>query len=207
MVTNDIFCQYEYAPTQDMIEDLIIENIQINGYDFKYLPRTLVNEDKILGDERESAFNNAYTIEMYINTISGFEGSGDMISMFGLEIQDEMTVTVSKKRFTEETSEIRPNEGDLIYFPLSKTMFKIDFVEHENPFYQAGKLYTYALTCSTYSFSHESFDTNDPELSDLELSLDSLNNVLNDKYSENDSIDDEGDEILDFSESNPFGNY
>ena len=149
---------------QDVIEDLTIETIKIHGQNMVYMPRTLVNEDTLFGEDTRSAFNDGYEIEMYISSVDGFEGEGDLISRFGLQINDTMKVVVSKKRFEREITEkeseiIRPREGDLIYFPLSGFVFEITFVERENPFYQLGKLYTYELTCETFKFSKENFNT------------------------------------------------
>lgn len=205
MVTNKYFNHYGYTPTQDLIEDLIIENIQIHGHDFKYLPRTLVNEDKLFGEDRESEFNEAVTVEMYVDSYENFGGQGDLISKFGLDIIDTFDLTVSKKRFKEETGLERPNEGDLIYFDISKTLFKIDFVEDESPFFQAGKLYAYDLKCSTFDFSHETFDTGIEEIDRVEEDLLNLDSTENDPFAANDDIDLESDEIIDFSEENPFG--
>lgn len=149
---------------QNVIEDLTIESIKIHGQNMVYMPRTLINEDTLFGEDTRSAFNNGYEIEMYVSSVDGFEGEGDLISRFGLQINDTMKLVVSKKRFesevtTRQTTILRPREGDLIYFPLSGFVFEITFVEDENPFYQLGKLYTYELTCETFKFSKETFNT------------------------------------------------
>ena len=67
---------------------------------------------------------------MYIKNVEGFEGEGDFLSRFGLEIRDQITFTVSQRRFDDmvsgysglpagQSDYARPREGDLIYFPLS----------------------------------------------------------------------------------------
>ena len=119
---------------KDLIHDLTIEAIKIHGRDMVYIPRTLVNEDELFGEDTISKFENGVEIEMYINSIDGFGGDGDFISKFGLEIRDSVELVISKRRFEESFSHeeniIRPREGDLIFFPLSKGLFEIKFVEH-----------------------------------------------------------------------------
>ena len=154
----------------DVVEDLTIESIKIHGRDMIYIPRTLVNEDELFGEDTISKFTEGNAIEMYIESVDGFEGEGDFISKFGLEIKDTMSLIVSRKRFEEQLGHVatRPREGDLIFFPLSKGLFEIKFVEHENPFYQLGKLYTFKLSCELFSYSQEEIDTGFSEIDSLE---------------------------------------
>ena len=166
MATNLFFNNYAFSQEQNLIEDLIIESIQIYGYDCYYLPRTLVAEDTLFGEDTLSKFDNAYSLEMYVKSVDGFEGEGDFLSKFNIEIRDEMVLTVSQRRFGEEvdvfntTEDIgRPSEGDLIYFPLNNKIFEVKFVEHESIFYQMGSLQTYDLRCELFEYSHERFDT------------------------------------------------
>ena len=162
----------EYTGEQDLAEDLTIEIIQTMGKDMVYIPRKLMNEDKLFGEDTVSKFDDGYELEMYVASVDGFEGEGDIISRFGLEIRDRMSLVVSKKRFQDEVgvyeNVTRPKEGDLIYFPLSKTLFEINFVEHENPFYQHGKLYTYVLSCEVFTYSQEEIDTGYNEIDTVE---------------------------------------
>ena len=116
---------------------------------------------------------DGYELEMYIQSVNGFEGDGDILTKFGIQINDRMDLVVARKRFEQEVTTFdstitRPREGDLIFFPLSKTLFEINFVEHENPFYQIGKLYTYYLTCETFTYSHEDMDTGFSRIDALE---------------------------------------
>ena len=160
---------------QNVIEDLTIETIQAMGRDMVYIPRTLVNQDKLFGEDNISKFDDGYQLEMYIQSVDGFEGEGDIISKFGLEIRDRMELIVSRKRFEQTVgiyeSTTRPKEGDLVYFPLSKTLFEINFVEHENPFYQAGKLFTYRLSCEVFTYSQEDIDTGYSDIDTVEDSI------------------------------------
>ena len=156
----------------DLLNDLTIETIKIHGRDMVYIPRTLVNEDRLFSEDTISKFENGVEIEMYINSIDGFGGDGDFISKFGLEIRDSVELIVSKKRFDESFSHdetiVRPREGDLIFFPLSKGLFEVKFVEHENPFYQLGKLYTFKLSCELFVYSNEDIDSGFSELDSLD---------------------------------------
>jgi hypothetical protein len=164
----------EYSGEQNVLEDLTIETIKAMGKDMVYIPRTLVNEDKLFGEDLISKFDDGYQLEMYIQSVDGFEGEGDILSKFGLEIRDRVELLVSKKRFEQTVGDYesvtRPKEGDLIYFPLSKTLFEINFVEHENPFYQLGKLYTYKLSCEVFTYSHEEIDTGYTDIDSVESS-------------------------------------
>ena len=137
-----------------------------------YIPRKLQSEDSLFGEDVNSKFDDVYDLEMYILNVSGFEGEGDLIAKYGLEIKDRATFVVARKRFTDEVTEVdgsinRPREGDLIYFPLTKALLEINFVEHENPFYQLGALYTYTLICETFTYNNEEFDTGIEDLDDV----------------------------------------
>ena len=162
----------EYSGEQNVVEDLTIETIKAMGKDMVYIPRTLVNEDKLFGEDLISKFDDGYQLEMYIASVDGFEGEGDILSKFGLEIRDRVELIVSRKRFEQTVGDYesitRPKEGDLIFFPLSKTLFEINFVEHENPFYQLGKLYTYKLSCEVFTYSQEEIDTGYTDIDTVE---------------------------------------
>ena len=164
--TNLYFNNYGNFQEQTLVEDLIIESIKIYGIECFYMPRTMVAEDNLFGEDVLSKFESAYPLEMYIKSVDGFEGDGDFLSKFGLEIRDEMVVTISQRRFGEEVeisdtteSAARPVEGDLIYFPLNGKIFEVKFVEHEAIFYQMGGLQTYDLRCELFEYSHQVIDT------------------------------------------------
>lgn len=151
---------------QNLLEDLTIETLKMYGQDVYYLPRTIVNEDRILGDDVPSRFSNAYAIEMYIENTEGFDGEGDLFSKFGVEIRDQATFILARRRWTQtvakldnEINGLRPREGDLIYLPLSKSLFQIMSVEHEQPFYQLKGLYTFKLRCELFEYNDEDLDT------------------------------------------------
>jgi hypothetical protein len=152
-----------YQPERNLIDDLTIEAIKIYGQEMYYIPRNLVKRDDLFGESRYSRFTSFKMIEMYMDTTTAFEG-GDTFTKFGFEIRDSVKFTVSRRRFKRETGSDRPLEGDLLFLPLSKGLFEIKFVEHENPFYQLGKLYSYQLTCELFQFSEEDFATGVPEI-------------------------------------------
>ena len=158
----------DYSGEQNIIEDLSIEIIKTMGRDMIYIPREQYDKNIMFG-EAQYKFNKAFPLEMYIASVSGFEGEGDIITKFGLTVRDKIVLIISKKRFNKEIAEkydgiTRPREGDLIYFPLSKGLFEINFVEHENPFYQLGKLYTYALTCELTTIDNDEFNTGETDV-------------------------------------------
>ena len=177
MATNVHFSQ-AVQTEQNLVEDLVVESLRMYGHNVFYLPRKIVNEDTILGDAANSSFEDAYEVEMYIENVEGFEGEGDLYSKFGVEIRDEATFILSRRSWERFVSldanlatGLRPNEGDLIYFPLSKSLFEINFVEHEDPFYQMNKLFVFKMQCSLFEYSGEKFDTEVAALdTDLELS-------------------------------------
>ena len=165
MALNHYFSQ-KVRSEQQLYEDLIIESLKIYGQDVYYLPRTIVNQDRLLGEDIPSKFGSAYKVEMYIENTEGYEGEGDLMSKFGVQIRDSATFVLSLRtweRFVSLDSNLatslRPNEGDLIYFPLTGSMFEIKFVEHEDPFYQVGKLFVFKLQCELFEYSGEDFDT------------------------------------------------
>ena len=164
MATNPFFSRYQ-ASEQNLVEDLVVESIKIHGHDMIYILRETVNTDELFGEDIEIKFTDSRSIEMYIDSVDGFEGDGDFVAKFGLDIRDTMSVVVSKKRWkdvfvgTGVTGATIPREGDLIYFPLSKGIFEITFVEHENPFYQLGKNHTFKLSCQLFKYSGETLDT------------------------------------------------
>lgn len=151
---------------QRLYENLIIEQLSVFGQDVYYLPRKLVNEDTLFDEDTSSSFNDAYIIEMYLDNIEGYEGQKEMMTRFGLDMQDEATFVVSKRRFEQLISldqnlivSTRPNEGDLIYYPKSKKLFEISFVDHDDPFYQLSNLPVFKLRCRTFEYSHEDMAT------------------------------------------------
>jgi len=168
MPTNTYFRNFDARNEQELLHSLVTESIQIYGHDVNYIPRTLVNEDTILGEDSISEYKDAYSIEMYIKSVDGFEGEVDLVSKFGLEIRDQIVFSVARRAFEGLDIGVRPKEGDLIYFPLTEKLFQIMFVEHETPFYQTGALPTFDLTCELFTYSDEKIDTGVEEVDVIE---------------------------------------
>jgi len=164
---NPYFNKFKNLPEQNLIEDLTVEAIKIHGMEIYYLPRKMVHRDDFFGEAPYSRFSSFKMIEMYMDTTTAFEG-GDTFTKFGFEIRDSVKFTVSRKRFKRETGMERPMEGDLLYLPLNKGLFEIKFVEHENPFYQLGKLLSFQLTCELFQYSEEKMNTGVPEIDVVE---------------------------------------
>jgi hypothetical protein len=151
---------------QNLYEDLIIESLKIFGQDVYYIPRALVSRDDILGEDRASKFDDAYLIEAYIENTDGFEGAGDLYQKFGLEIRDEATFIISRRQWqnlvgiwNNAVDSNKPQEGDLIFLPMSNSFFEISFVEDEQPFYQLSNLPVYKMQCSLFEYNEEDFET------------------------------------------------
>jgi len=163
---RNVYFSQAVKSEQNLYEDLIIESLKIFGQDAYYLPRTLINRDEIFGEDSSSKFDDAYMIEAYIENTDGFEGEGDLYSKFGLEIRDEATFIISRRQWQRfigahysNTTYPKPDEGDLIYLPLSNSFFEIKFVEEEQPFYQLSNLPVYKLSCALFEYNDEEIDT------------------------------------------------
>ena len=159
---------------QVLMEDLIIECLKIYGFDTYYMPRHAVNEDVILGEDTLNNYEHAYPLEMYMQNVSGFEGDGDLMTKFGVEIRDTATFVVARRRWDEVVARsgnavltTRPAEGDIVYFPLTKAFFEVKRVEAKDPFFQVGKLYVYKLECELFRYSSEQFTTGVDEIDNL----------------------------------------
>ena len=168
MPTSPYFRTFDAKNDQELLHSLVAESIQVTGYDVNYIPRSLVNEDTILGEDSISEYKDAYSVEMYIKSVDGFEGEGDLVSKFGLEVRDQIIFSMSRRAWEGLDIGTRPKEGDLIYFGLTSKLFQIMFVEHETPFYQAGALPTFDLTCELFTYSDEAMDTGVDEIDVIE---------------------------------------
>jgi len=280
MATNKYFNNFAYAREQDLVEDLTIESIKIYGHNVKYLPKTISGIDHLFGEDKLLKYETAADVEMYVKNVEGFEGEGEFMSKFGVQLNDQLTLTVARKRFDQirteklttevgynylqesantnapsrqfltgnnETESIiletgttgvnsysitanRPQEGDLVFFPLVNKIFEIKYVEHEDIFYQTGRLQSYDLRCELFKYSSEQIRTGNTEIDSTETAgtLDTLlyqmlledgDNLLEeegdsiiqefqlytqDAGANNSFFESEGDSIIDFSERNPF---
>ena len=168
------FNNFESSQEQDLIEDLIIESISIYGIEAYYLPKTYGDYDFLYGEDDLGTFKEFYTVPMYINTVEGFGGEGDFLSKFGVEQRDTMTMSVARRTFEQDVGREdlanieRPREGDVIFFPLNKKLYTVNFVEHEPVFYQMGSLQFYELRLEMFEYGGERFNTGISDIDVLE---------------------------------------
>ena len=175
MALNPFFLQGT-ASEQRLVQNLINEHLQFHGVEVTYIPRKYVNKKTIIEEVQTSKFDDNYSIEAYVNNYDGYSGAGDVLTKFGVSVRDELILTISKERFEDFIAPFmaglddgtgegeiilstRPREGDLVYFPLGERLFEVKFVEHEDPFYQLGKNYTYQLKCELFEYEDEVIDT------------------------------------------------
>ncbi len=163
MSTNPFFYEDSASCEQALLNDLIVEDIQIKGKNCFYVKKTFNNIDQILGEDALMSFEDAYPIEMYIESFDGFSGEGQFISKFGLESKNKITFIVSQTRFEEELGPnyLRPLEGDLIWLPMIKNFFEILYVDDNSPFYVLGNKFVYKLFCQTWTHSFEKIETHE----------------------------------------------
>jgi len=182
MPTN-VYFDTGTRPEQNLYEDLMIEQLKIYGQDVFYIPRTLVKEDELFGEDTLSKFGDAYLIEMYFENVEGYEGEKEIMSKFGLQMNEDVTFVVARRRFEQLVShdsnlivKTRPNEGDLVYFPKVNKIFEISFVDHDDPFYQVHNVPAFKLKCKTFEYGGEDIDTGITEIDAIETanSLDML---------------------------------
>lgn len=176
MATSTFFNNWAASNEQNLYEDLIVESIRIYGHDVYYVPRTLGALDPLYGESRTASFEEAHLVEVYVKSVDGFTGDGQFFSKFGLEIRDQVVLTIARKAFADEVGSranlVRPREGDLIYLPFNRKAFQIRFVDDKPFFYQLGTLMTYDLTCELFEYSHETFATGIPEIDAIQTRLD-----------------------------------
>jgi hypothetical protein len=238
MARNKYFNFFNDEAEQKLIEDLVVESIEIYAHDMWYLPRTGVNKTDILNEYQYNKFTHAIDVEMYIKNVSAFEGDGQFLGKFNIEIRDQITLTMSIrsfKRYIEPiTSEKRPLEGDCIYVPMLKALYQVKYVDNANVYYSLGALQMMDITCELMEVSGEEFTTGITEIDSvyntydnnpLEAALTTESgeyvttedgvNIISDEYDPEDISDKpfannipfqtEGDAVLDFSETSPFG--
>ena len=159
---------------QFLLQNLVEEHLKMFGMDVLYCPREIMQKDGVFNEEVIGEFNDAYLIEAYMENFDGFQGGGDLLTKFGVAQTDEITMVISQQRFSDLISQFllldkdyqvaeRPQEGDLIYLPLTSNYFEIKFVEHEEPFYQLGKGYVYKLKAELFEYSDEQGDLFDSD--------------------------------------------
>jgi hypothetical protein len=231
MATNPYFKNQGYKPTQDLIEELAQEAIQVNGINVVYIVKTTDKIDTLFGDNALGKLKNSFSIEMYLQNAKQFEGEREIVSKFGMEIKESVTLIVSKKRFREESFKLpeignrlypmnRPIEGDLIYLPLTATqdnLYEIKFVANDDMMFQQGDYYTFRLDCELFKYSMETINTGFSKIDDMEQEFTKTETTVKDgtyimdnkKPNDNFIIEYSASDIIDFTEKDPFskGNY
>ena len=178
MATSAYFNHGTSVVEQTLLNNMVVESIQIMGFDVNYLPRTRNNIDTLFEDAERNSFTTQHTIEMYLdeNTlVSGF-GNADTVTRFGFEVPDTAQFTVSQSRFTDvvtaaDATILLPREGDLVYLPMSKQVYEIMFVEDMVPFFQIGKNYVYRLDSQLFQYADEELDTGIADIDSVETTL------------------------------------
>lgn len=175
MSTNFYFNNFSNSQEQILIENLVLESIKMYGHDVYYCPRTLVAKDEIYEEDAVSEYNSSYMIDMYIRSYESYEGDGQFLSKFGLEIRDQVTFTVSVRNFADEIGSVemidRPQEGDLIYLPMADRLMYIKYVNKTPVFYQMGAIQMYDLVCEMFEYSSEKLNTGIKAIDDIERDL------------------------------------
>ena len=186
---NPFFLQGS-AGEQNLVQDLINEQLRMYGVEVHYLPRKYITEKTILREVIESKFDSAFPIEAYVDNYEGYDDNSSILTKFGIQATNEITLIISKERYESYISPLlkgksnvklstRPKEGDLIYFPLGDRLFEIKYVEHEKPFYQLQKNYVYKFTCELFRYEDEVIDTGVDEIDDV---LTGVSDSLDDGY-------------------------
>jgi len=176
LTTNFYFNNFSNSQEQLLIEDLVMESIKVYGHDMYYCPRALVAKDDIYGEDTLSEYNIAYYIDMYIKNVDSYEGDGNFLSKFNLEIRDQMTLTISVRNFQNEITLLqneiqRPREGDVVYIPMLDRLLTIKYVNKNAVFYQMGSIQMYDLVCEMFEYSSERFNTGIEAIDSIEKDL------------------------------------
>lgn len=180
-----------------------------------YIPRTLVAEDRILGEDRLSEFKNSYPINVYLENVDGFEGQQAFASKFGLQMEQSATLQLARRKWDQLVGKYgttilpnRPAEGDLMYFPMTGGLFEILHVQHQQPFYQLGQLYVYKLTVELFRYASEKLETGVESIDDFvglkSMDIDVNPDIDSTNQGQNTEFGERKDDFV-FDVNNPFG--
>ena len=225
MTTSKYFDWTNRQSEQGLFEDLVIEHIQMYGYDMYYLPRSVLTQDDILGEDIQTIFKKVYKIEALLPDAGNFGGDQNIMSKFGFRINATAEFMISKKRFFELgiPDYLRPREGDLVWMgnidqPMASfpnVMFEVNQVWYDWPGFQFGKQFVYKLVCESFTFSWERFRTGLKAIDYIEYnegpSVDSQDpgalNAPNTDEGGQTPLQKEGATLIDTATGNPFGNF
>ena len=203
-VLNPYVNFHKYAPSQELHNLLVSEAVQMRGTECYYMRRELVNFDLLFGEDTESRFTTAKKIAVYIETFDGYEGQNDFFSKFGMQVNDEMTFTLSPSLFRHQVDGEKPKESDLLYFPMDNSLFELTWIEENQPFHQLGQDSQMKCTAQKFIYSGEEIDvkfdpsnyTDADEFAPVN-NLDGRADIAFNEYEEDDAI---ADEALEFVE-------
>jgi hypothetical protein len=235
MATSLYFNNFSSSGEQRLIEDLVIESIKIYGVDNYYVPRKIVNYNNTFREQNFTEYGTAVSVEMYVRNVDGFDGEGEFLSAFGVEVREQITFSMALRTFETEVGSVlsrdRPLEGDLIFFPFTKALYAIKFVNKKPIFYQMGSLQFYDIVCELFEYSNEVFNTGvdiidqtynafltttEPYYAQTEAGLtitdENGDPIVTEAYdidkldtsSQNNLFETEGLDFLDFTERDPF---
>ncbi|QIG70820.1 neck protein [Rhizobium phage RHph_I1_18] len=213
MASNPWFNNYTFASEQNLYEDLVVEAIRQYAHDVYYLPRTGDNQDDVMNEMELVSFNSALPVEVYIKNTDAFEGDGQLLGKFGLEVRDQMTLNMSKRSFTQfvkpTTDKTRPWEGDIIFIPMLNVCYQIKYVKSDAVFYTLGKLNMYEIVLDLFENSGERFETGNATIDNLypargDVSDPGYSLEDEDNGAENNTLETAVDGVLDLSETDPF---
>lgn len=207
-VLNPYVNFYEFENVQTLQDSLVAESIQMRGVECYYLPSQWVNKDELFGEDPSRKFEKAWKFAAYLDSFEGYSGGNTFFSKFGMQVNDEITITVNPNLFKYQVDGQEPKEGDLFYFEMDKSLFEITWVEPYNPFYQVGSNAMRRITAQKFIYSGETIapklQRNDeiyiPEFDELDLNpindLNGKKDIKVDEYVEVDQINTEGQEII-----------
>lgn len=171
MATNKYFNLYHQKTEQNLIQSLVEETVKIHGIDAVYIPRDNKKIDDIFREDVLASFDDYYFIEVYVKNIDAFDGDQDIFKKFGLEINNQITFSISRSSFNKIAGKefIRPREGDLVYLPMSTAtgLYEIKFVKEDSVFFNLGEFYIYDLQCELFAASNEDVNTGIKEIDDI----------------------------------------
>ena len=201
-MANFYFNNFNSRADQSLIEDLIVESIKMYGLDVKYVPRTVINYSEEFREQSYSVYNEALPVEAYIKNVDGFDGEGEFLSSFGVEVREQITFSIAYRTFASSVGNIidriRPLEGDLVWFAPRQALYTIKFVNMKPVFYQLGALQFYDVTCELFEYSNEVFNTGVDEIDDLYNNLLTVTTGTFDYLTEENAqiLTEEGDTLL-----------
>lgn len=220
MAKNIFFNNFENTSEQSLYEDLIIESIAMYGHDVYYVPRVVNKKDDVYREDSLSTYEYAYDTRLYIKSFDSYEGDGQFLSRFNIEVRDQITFSIARKVFINEIGTaiemIRPLEGDLIYSKMMKRLFIIKYVNNTPIFYQLGTLQTWDLVCEVFEYSNEEIRTGIPEIDEIQIEYSfagdgdtvltdyEFENSLSDIFETNTEMQEEGEPLFDWSKKDPW---